>query len=285
MANQKSLLRLLKLIALLKQKPPKSVAFIAEFIQASERSAYRYIELLEEVGFRVQVNKVNKYFIEDNQWLSPGHFNQEELSYLKTLLQTSGQNNVLSKSLLHKLNLVSDADLSSHTVHHARLSDFVEKINQGIAQNKQILLKAYQSINTQNISDRLVEPIKFTEHYQNICAFEVDSQANKYFNIERIGDVVVLDEVQQHEDQHEFKKPDVFGFSKSKRRYTVHLKLNLKAKLLLTEEYPLSRAYIKPLRQNQFEFKAQVNNTKPAKRFYKGLKEDIEVLEENTINF
>jgi len=285
LANQKSLLRLLKLIALLKQKPPKSVAFIAEFIQASERSAYRYIKLLEEVGFRIQVNKANKYFIEDNQWLSPGHFKQEEITYLKSLLQTSGQNNVLSKSLLHKLNLVSDADMSSHTVHHARLSDFVEKINQGIAQNKQILLKAYQSINTQNISDRLVEPIKFTEHYQNICAFEVESLTNKYFNIERIGDVVVLDEDQEHEDQHEFKKPDVFGFSKSRKTYTVHLKLNLKAKLLLTEEYPLSRAYIKPLRQNQFEFKAKINNTKPVKRFYKGLKEDIEVLEENSINF
>jgi predicted DNA-binding transcriptional regulator YafY len=281
LANQTTLLRLLKLIALLKQKPPKSVKFIAEFIQASERSAYRYIELLKEVGFNLIVNKRNQYSIEDNQWLSPSHFNQEELSYLKSILTTVGREHLLSQSLLDKLSLVTDLDFSTQTLYRAKLAKFVELINQAIADNKQIMLKAYQSINTQHISDRLVEPIKFTEHYRTICAFEVDSETNKYFNLERIGEVQLLDHDQEYEDQHEYTKPDVFGFSKGEQTYTVHLKLNLKAKLLLTEEYPLSRAYITPLKQYQFEFKAEVNSVKPVKRFYQGLKEDIEVLEEN----
>jgi predicted DNA-binding transcriptional regulator YafY len=261
------------------------VKFIAEFIQASERSAYRYIELLKEVGFNLIVNNQNQYSIEDNQWLSPSHFNQEELSYLKSILTTVGREHLLSQSLLDKLSLVTDLDFSTQTLYRAKLAKFVELINQAIAENKQIMLKAYQSINTQHISDRLVEPIKFTEHYRTICAFEVDSETNKYFNLERIGDVQLLDHDQEYEDQHEYTKPDVFGFSKGEQTYTVHLKLNLKAKLLLTEEYPLSRAYITPLKQNQFEFKAEVNNVKPVKRFYQGLKEDIEVLEETNFNF
>lgn len=285
MANQTSLLRLLKLIALLKQEPPKSVKFIASFIEASERSAYRYIELLEEVGFKVQVTYTNKYFIEDNQWLAPNHYTKEELSYLKTLLLTSGQENKLSSSLLHKLNLNTDIDLSSEAIYNAKLSNFVERINLAIVQNQRVILKQYQSINTQNISDRIVEPIKFTAQFQRLCAFEVETQTNKYFNLERIGEVLVLKESQQFEYAHEFKKPDVFGFSAGKHNYIVHLQLNLKAKLLLTEEYPLTKAHITPLKNKSFVFKAEINNAKPIKRFYDGLKDDIEVLEENTIKF
>lgn len=96
------------------------------------------------------------------------------------------------------------------------------------------------------------------------------------------------------------KRPDLFYFTKMDGTYlslkaqsgtqedmmrypklfairAIESKLSLKVKLLLKEEYPLTRAYITPLRQNHFEFKAEVNSVKPVKRFYQGLKEDVEV--------
>lgn len=270
---------------MLKQQPAKSIQFIAEFLETSTRTAYRYLDLLKGVGFNIVADKFKKFSIEDNQLLSPSHFNREELSFLKELLLTSGQHNTLAQTIMHKLSLNSDLELTNHDIYNAKIAQFVSLINEAIAENKQITLKQYQSLNSQKVSDRVVEPIKFTENYRSLCAFEVESETNKYFNIERIGDVLIGDKLQSFEDQHEFSKPDAFGFSKTEESFEVKLKLNLKAKLLLTEEYPYTKPFVKPARDQKFVFEATIYNAKPLKRFYKGLKNDIEILPETTINF
>lgn len=285
MANQKTLLRLLKLIALLKQEPPKSIPFISEFLNTSERSAYRYVNLLQNVGFQIMVDKLHRYRIQDNELLSPANFNREELNFLNELLLSTGQKQPIAQTILHKLNLNSDLELTNQDIYNAKIAQHISSINRAISKNLQITLKQYQSINSQNISDRLVEPIKFTENFRSLCAFEPDTETNKYFNIERIGDVVLSDQPQMYEEQHQFSKPDVFGFSKSEETYAVKLKLSLKAKLLLNEEYPYTKAFVKATKDGRFLFETVIYNQKPLKRFYKGLQNDIEILPDTTINF
>lgn len=285
MANQKTLYRLLKLIALLKQEPPKSINYMADFLESSSRTVYRYLELLENVGFNIEVDKFNKYCIQDNQLIAPSNFNKEELSFLKELLLSTGKNNNLSQSIIHKLSLNTDIELINHEIYNAKLANLISLINEGINNNKQIILKQYQSINSQKVSDRLVEPFKLTANYRSLCAFEIEKQQNKFFNIERMGDVIVTKEEQVHEQLHQFSKPDAFGFSKNTKTYKVNLELNLKAMLLLTEEYPLTKTLINKKNKNKFLFSTIVYNPKPIKRFYQGLKEDIKILEPTTINF
>lgn len=285
MANQNKLYRLLKLIALLKQEPPKSVNYISNYLESSHRTVYRYLELLQNVGFNVEVDKFKKYSIQDNQLMAPSHFNKEELDFLKQLLLTTGRSNKLSQSIVHKLSLNSDIELINHDIYNAKLSRLISLINTAIHTNKQILVKQYQSINSQKVSDRLLEPIKFTSNYHSLCAFEIDKQQNKFFNIERMGDVVLTEEPQCHEHLHQFSKPDVFGFSKNDKTYQVSLALNLKAKLLLTEEYPLTKPFIHKKAKNKFFFNTTINNPKPLLRFYQGLKEDIEVSQGTEVDF
>jgi len=277
-ANQNKLYRLLKLIALLKQEPSKSAAYIAKYLDSSHRTVYRYIELLQSVGFNVEVDKFKKYSIQNNQLLTPSHFNIEELDFLKELLLTSASANKLSQSIIHKLSLNSDIELVNHDIYNAQLSRFISVINKAIHTDKQILIKQYQSINSQKVSDRVLEPIKFTSNYQSLCAFEIKQQQNKFFNIERMGDVVIKDIAQSHQHLHQFSKPDVFGFSRNDKTYQINLLLNLKAKLLLTEEYPLTHSFIDVKGKNKYLFSTIINNPKPIQRFYKGLKGDIEVL-------
>lgn len=284
MANQKSLNRLLRLIALLKQEPPKSIQYLADFMKTSNRTVYRYLQLLEDVGFNIEADKFNKYCIEDNQLIAPSNFNQEELTFLKELLLTSGRSNKLYQSIIHKLSLNSDLDLVDHDIYNARLANLINLINQSININKQVIIKQYQSINSQRISDRLVEPIKFTANYRSLCAFEIETQQNKFFNLERMGNVEITHNDQAFESQHQFSKPDAFGFSYSGDIYKVSLELDLKAMLLLTEEYPLTRPKVKKTEDNCFLFSTEIYNPKPLQRFYRGLTNNIKVLEETTIN-
>lgn len=285
MANQNTLYRLLKLIALLKQEPPKSINYIANFLESSSRTVYRYLELLESVGFIIKVNKFKKYSIQDNQLLSPSHLNKEEFEFLKQLLLTSGSSNKVSQSIIHKLSLNTDIELINNDIYDANLSNTIGLINKAIQSKKQIVIEHYQSINSQKISDRLIEPIKFTANYKSLCAFEIKKHKNKFFNLERIGKVVITDQDQRCKHLHQFSTPDVFGVAKNTKTYEINLQLNSRARLVLIEEYPSTKPFLHKTGDNEFLFSTTVHSLKPLKRFYQGLKNDITVLENTSVEF
>ena len=263
---------------MLKQGPAKSIHFIADFMGTSKRTAYRYVKLLEEVNFNIKVDRYNKYRILEQEMLSSSQFNAREIGLLKELVQATRKAHPLSKSILHKLNLISDAESAEDDLLNARRAEMIMQINRAINDNHQLILKQYQSINSQNITDRIVEPIRFTADHRTLCAFEISSKENKFFNLERIGSIENAEQPQRYEHWHRFKKPDVFGFSRNDREYQVDLLLSLKAKLLLTEEYPFTKAYVWKIDDDTYAFKAKIYDAKPLQRFYSGLSEDIEVL-------
>ena len=156
----------------------------------------------------------------------------------------------------------------------------VEKINSSISENKRILLKGYHSLNTQKISDRVIEPITLTDNYNSVCGFEVETQLNKYYNLERITEVIQLEEEKQFHQFHQMDEMDVFGFSeKNGRKFSVELIVSLRAYILLKEQYPKIENHItKEINSEKYRVKIDVNNPKPITRFILGLKEDIEVI-------
>ena len=110
---------------------------------------------------------------------------------------------------------------------------------------EQVLLKKYQSINTETISDRIVEPFGFTQNYQTVMAYEPTSEKNKTYNIDRIGTVEYLEQKFQNEDKHQQQVMDVFGFAYSGKKYPVKLEISLKKYLLLKDQYPLITPFVK----------------------------------------
>lgn len=280
MHNQNKILRVLQLITLLKKEPAKSIRFLAGILESTDRTVYRYLDLVKELGFELYKDHNNKYHILGENEYQSISFSNEEVSLLRDLVLSTGKDNKLKDSLLQKIYLQSELAIQGNNILKANLGRMIEKINSSISENKRILLKGYHSINTQVISDRIIEPISLTDNYNSVCGFEVETKLNKYYNLERINEVIILDDSQEFNKLHQLDELDVFGFSeKNGEKFNVELSISFRAFVLLKEEYPKIEKHIKKLKFSEKYFlEVKVNNPKPITRFISGLKDDIEVL-------
>jgi predicted DNA-binding transcriptional regulator YafY len=270
----------LQLIALLKKEPAKSIRFLAGVLESTDRTVYRYLDLVKELGFELHKDHNNKFQIVGGDEYQQISFSNEEVSLLRDLVLSTGKDSKLKDSLLQKIYLQSELAIQGNHILKANLGRMVEKINYSITEKKRILLKGYHSLNTQKISDRIIEPITLTDNYNSVCGFEVETQLNKYYNLERITEVVIIDEVQEFGELHQLDEIDVFGFSeKNGLKFSVELLVSLRAYILLKEQYPKIDNHItREINAEKYRVKIDVNNPKPITRFILGLNEDIEIL-------
>jgi proteasome accessory factor C len=279
MFNQNRIYRLFQLINYLKARPAKSVRSIETFLDTSERTVYRYIDLLTNLGFNIERDNNNKLFIAVSSDIDLIPFTPQEADYLKKLILSTGKKNQLAQSVLQKVQQSSEIQLGADSLYKAHLAKIVEQISVAIIEGKQLIIKGYNSANSQSVSDRLIEPICFTDHYNAICAFEIKTKLNKYFNIERIGSIEVLETPMKHEALHEFYKPDIFGFQGKSMNKEIELQLSMRAYLLLKEEFPMSTAFIKLIPDTgKYYFKANVQSFKAPGRFVMGFLEEVQVI-------
>jgi proteasome accessory factor C len=238
------------------------------------------LDLVKELGFELQKDQNNKFLIIGNDDYETASFSNEEASLLRDLVLSTGKESKLKDSLLQKIYLQSELAIQSNHILKAQLGKMVTTINTAISENKRVLLKSYHSINSQKISDRVIEPICLTDNYNSVCGFEVETKTNKYYNIERITEVILLNEQQEFQKLHQLDEMDAFGFSKlNGETFQVELTLTLKAYILLKEEYPKIEKYIKKDKSlDAYNLKIAVNNPKPITRFILGLKEDIIII-------
>jgi proteasome accessory factor C len=244
MLNQHKILRVLQLITYLQESPHKSVQQLSTFLDTTERTVYRYLDLLRECGFDLHKDSGQRFFIEkeDND---PIRFTSQEAQFLKELVLTTGKKSKLKDAVLSKIYMGSELPMVATHLLNAKNSKIVERLSKAMMNKEQVTLKKYQSINTETSSDRIVEPFGFTENYQTVMAYELSSEKNKTYNIDRIGSVEYLDLPFKNEDKHEQQIPDVFGFAYSGKKYPVKLELSLKQFLLMKDQYPLVAPFVK----------------------------------------
>ncbi len=281
MLNQVKILRVLQLISLLKKPPAKNIKSIASILNNTERTVYRYLDLIKELGFDLHKDFENRYLIIGDFDNDNNSFSPEEANLLKELLLTSANKNKLKDSILKKIYLQSELAIQGNNLLNAHLGKIIDTLSQAINNNHKVKLKGYHSVSSSNISDRIIEPIKFTDNYTFICGYEPASKENKFFKIERIMDVESLDIPFQHKDKHQYQTPDAFGFPPNKDNvtYDVELRLKLRAFILLKEEYPAVNPFIRQeTGKETYILKLTVNDPKPVLRFIMGLLEDVEVI-------
>lgn len=280
MLNQHKILRVLQLISLLKKEPSKSIKFLAGILESTDRTVYRYLDLVKELGFDLQRDSHNHFFIVsevDNETID---FTNEEASLLRDLLLSSGTKSNLKDALLRKIYLKSEIVIQGNNLLNANLGKIVSDLSKAIGEHKQVVLKKYQSANSNTITDRLVEPISFTDNYTSLCAFELETAKNKYFNIERITEVEVLQKQNEFESQHHLDTPDAFGFTAlNGLPFDIDIRLNLRAFVLLKQEYPTVVPFVKQeSKTSSYRLKMNINNPKPVIRFVLGLLDDVEII-------
>lgn len=280
--EQQKILRVFRLINLLQGSIGKPVHRLAELLQTDERTIYRYFKLLEALGF-VVVKEFSKYKIQERPEYLPKlsntpTFSEEENQWLSSLLESQGKGNALKDSIIQKLNLKSEVQLSTEDLFKANMGRLVDLIAQGITQKKQIWIKDYYSLRSDTVSDRLVEPVGFTSDYEHVHAFELESQSMKMFKLERMGEVVIASQAWKFESGHELPEQTLFGFT-GKGKIHVKLKLSKKAYQLMVEEHPSARPFIQLKNRNHYYFEGAIPHLVGLARFILGLPGEIKVEE------
>ena len=272
---QAKLLRLFQIIAVLKSGHWTIKQLAARF-DTSERTIYRYINLLEEVDFLLEKDFDNRYFIittDDDP--SQAQFTIEETNLIKKLLEAGTPDIPLRSSLLKKLSLNSELDSMPRLFLKVRQAALVDKIAEAIRNRQQIILKNYHSAHSNEIRDRLVEPIHFGDNYQTIVALDTEDKTCKQFKLDRISDIILHHATFQYEPLHQKNQTDIFGLSGDANTWIV-LRLTLRAYLLLREDYPLSVSYTQRT-ETGYIFNGPVSNFEGVGRFVLGLLDEIEI--------
>jgi len=202
-------------------------------------------------------------------------FSIEETKLIKKLIQSGAQDNPLKSSLLKKLSLNSELDSMPRLFLKVRLGQFVDQLAETIRSKNQIVLKNYHSANSNEIRDRLVEPIHFGDNYQSVVALDTQDKICKQFKLDRIGEIIEMNTKYKFEELHRKNQSDIFGFSGDSNAW-ITLHLSLRAYLLLREEYPLSIPYTERT-EDGYHFHGPVSSFEGIGRYVLGLMDEVQV--------
>jgi len=273
--------RILRLILFLSNSYQKTKDECCAFLGIKDTAFYNYCNDLKETGFDL-FQKDGKYWIDyadkDHRVLrNVLHFSEEETYILsKTINNLEGKSDCtarLNQKLLSFLN--QDKTLEAYI--RKEKSAIVQSLRKAWQMKKQILLINYASGNSQTVKNRMVEPFEFKDDFNLIWAFDTTIKQNRQFKICRIQDVLESPLLWEYERSHRSKPIDIFRNTGDLNK-RIEFKLNLKAKNLLIEEYPLSEQFLTKINTNHFALIAPIAKYEGPGRFVMGLSEDIQLV-------
>lgn len=257
-----------------------SVDDIAARLDMSRRTIYRYIDTFRDAGFVIKksgqcirLDKESPHFKDISQLV---HFTEEEAVILRRAIESIDDTNTLKMNLKRKLYSVYDSKTLADTVVNGHNADNIHSLIEAIENRRQVVLRNYHSAHS--IRDRKVEPFGFTTNYVNVWCYDTEDGKCKIFKTARIDGVEILDDVWQHESEHEEGFIDIFRMIGSARIH-VRLELGLLSRNLLLEEYPLAEEYISQIAPERWLLETDVANLHGVGRFIAGLLDDIRIIE------
>ncbi len=280
--DQPKIERMLRLLKLLTANNRYTISDLANRLQTSDRTIYRYIDSFREAGFVIKkqgditrIDKSSPYFKDISQLV---HFTEEEAYILKSAIENIDENNLLKQNLKRKLYSVYNYKILAETVVKGKNAENVNHLIDAMENEQQVVLENYSSANSKNVRNRIVEPFGFTTNYIQIWAYEASSSENKLFKLSRIENVKISNTVWQNKDKHRKGHMDLFRIS-SFKQYPVKLKMGLRAATLLIEEYPLSERELIRITDNEWILQTNVCSFEGVGRFVTGLLEDIQIID------
>lgn len=205
------------------------------------------------------------------------HFSEEEAYILAKSIDAIDGRAIPATRLKQKLVAFLNHDKAVETYLKKEKPEMVSEINNAIRNKKQVLLVNYASGNSQTVRDRRVEPFGFNDDFNLVWAFDIDIKKNRQFKICRIEDVYETPFPWEFERLHHSEPVDVFR-NTGELNKQVEFELNLRARNLLVEEYPLAEKFIAEIATNRFLFKAPVAKNEGPGRFVLGIAEDIRLI-------
>ena len=196
--DQPKLERLLRLMKLLTANTTYNVDQLAERLQMSRRTIYRYIDTFREAGFVIKkagdcirLDKESPHFRDISQLV---HFTEEEAVILKSAIENIDDTNLLKQNLKRKLYSVYDNKTLADTVVRGKNAPNIRTLIEAIDRQQQAVLHSYQSPHGGEVRDRRVEPFAFTTNYVQVWCYDPEAGACKLFKTSRIGSVELTGE-------------------------------------------------------------------------------------------
>lgn len=280
--DQPKLERLLRLMKLLTANTTYNVDQLAERLDMSRRTVYRYIDTFREAGFVIKksgdcirLDKESPHFRDISQLV---HFTEEEAVILKSAIENIDDTNLLKQNLKRKLYSVYDNRTLADTVVRGKNAPNIRRLIEAIEEQRQVVLHGYQSGHGGEVRDRRVEPFAFTTNYVQVWCFDTEDGANKLFKTARIGEVVPTDVPWEHGDAHREGFIDAFRIH-GEVRHRVRIEMGLLAYNLLCEEYPLAERDVRPAGRGRWVLDTEVASMAGVGRFVVGLLDDIRIVD------
>jgi len=126
MLNQHRIYRVFQLINSLRTNPPKSPRTLASTLEVSERSIYRYFDLINQLGFEVKKISGGRFYIEadENEGIP---FTTQEVEYLTSMVRSVGKKSVLSEAVLQKIGHHTEHEVAARNIYDANLGKIIEQ--------------------------------------------------------------------------------------------------------------------------------------------------------------
>ena len=275
--------RVFRLMRLMTGNAYFTVEELADKLETSYRSIYRYIDTFKELGFVVEKIHGNVYRLVKTP--SPFkdlsklvYFSDEEARIICGLIEGLDSTNALKSALYKKLAAIYDLTSINEFKGSKSNAGCVQALRSAMDERKQVVLKGYASSHSGNVRDRLVEPFGFTNNHLDVWAYDVENKDNRIFKIPRIDWVDVLASDWEFETEHHRKSIDDFRMAYDGPGTNVRLELSLRAKNLLVEEFPLAESGIRE-EDGKWFYEGVVGPMEGVGRFCIGLAGDVKVVD------
>ncbi|MCR4825014.1 MAG: WYL domain-containing protein [Bacteroidales bacterium] len=282
--DQPKIERVLRLMTLMSGNIEYTIDELADRLETSYRSIYRYIDTFKSCGFAVEKIHGNVYRLAK---LSPKYpdldklvyFSEEEAYLVNRLIDRLDPTNALKTGLQRKLAAIYSSTSIADYIDKSSNASNVEGLSRAVREKKSVRLVNYESGHSGQVRDRFVEPFAFTTNYIDVWAYDQEDGRNKIFKISRMEEVEVLDgKPWEHEPEHERPGMDVFRMA-GREEFRVRLRLSMKAKNLLVEEYPLAERDLTREADGTWILDTGICAVAGVGRFVSGLAGEIEILD------
>ena len=280
--DQPKIERMLRLMKMLTANSSYTVDELAERLDMSRRTIYRYIDTFREAGFvikksgsYIRLDKESPHFKDISQLV---HFTEEEAVILKRAIESIDDTNMLKQNLKRKLYSVYDNKILADTIVRGSNAATVHSLIEAIEGEQQVILHDYRSSHGGVVRDRRVEPFAFTTNYVQVWCYDTESRSCKLFKLSRIASVEILNDEWQHKAAHEKARIDIFRMN-GKEQHRVRLELGILSRNLLIEEYPLAEEHLTPIDEEHWLLDTEVASYAGVGRFVVGLMDDIRIID------
>lgn len=239
--EQPKIERLLHLIQLMSGPRRYTTAEMAQCLQTSERTVYRYIDSFKRAHWPVSsVDGCPRLDAAD--------------AFLRNFQEVV------------------------RNTYEARKVDCFCLADEAIRCKRQLLLKRYASANSDSVRDRLVEPFAWSPDNRFLIAYDVEDGGCKIFVPLRAAELQVLDTPWRFADRHQPVEVDLFGNSGA-QSYRVRWRMGVRSHNYLLEQCPMAERYVKQCCELLWKLDTEVFRLEGPAHFYMANADDIEIVD------